>query len=83
MTLQHSKRAKSGTRKQVNGWIREMQSIVTLKTKEVEKFKYYRKFKLPGQAKMEAAAEKGLNQAKKDLAYFKNLKIKYEEKGLI
>jgi len=83
MTSPHSKRAKSGTRKQVNGWIRMMQSIVTLKTKEVEKIKHYRRFKLPGQAKMEAAAQQGLKKAKKDLAYFKNLKIKYEKEGLI
>jgi len=83
MSLRHSVRAKTGTRKQVNGWIREMQSILILKQKELVKIKSYRKYKLPGQAKMEKASQQGITKAKKDLEYFKKLKIKYEKMGLI
>ena len=83
MTLTHSERAKAGTRTQANGWIREMQSILALKQKELEKIRAYRKYKLPGQAQMEKAAEQGVAKAEKDLAYFKKLKEKYEKEGLI
>lgn len=83
MSLRHSTRAKTGTRKQVNGWIRQMNSILILKQKELEKIKSYRKYKLPGQKKMEKAAQQGIIKAKKDLEYFKKLKAKYEKEGLI
>ena len=72
----HSKRAMSNTRKQVNGWIRELSSIVTLKQKEVTKIRSYRKYKLPGQAKMEKAAEQGFVQAKKTFAAIHKIKTK-------
>ena len=73
----------SNTRKQVNGQIREMSSIVILKQKEVTKIRSYRKYKLTGQAKMEKAAEQGLVQAKKQLLQYTKLKQKYEQDGLI
>ena len=79
----HSKRAMSNTRKQVNGWIRELKAIVTLKQKEVIKIRSYRKYKLPGQAKMEKASEQGLVQAKKHLLQYTKLKQEYERSGLI
>ena len=60
-----------------------MQSILILKQKELEKVKSYRKYKLPGQAKMEKAAQQGITKAKKDLEHFKKLKAKYEKDGLI
>ncbi len=79
----HSKRAMSNTRKQVNAWIRELKSIVALKQKEVTKIRSYRKYKLPGQAKMENAAEQGLAQVKRQLLQYTKLKQKYERDGLI
>ncbi len=79
----HSKRAMSNTRKQVNGWIRELRSITALKQKEVTKIRSYRKYKLPGQAKMEKAAEQGLAQVKRQLQQYIKLKQKYEKDGLI
>ncbi len=79
----HSKRAMSNTRKQVNGWIRELRSIVALKQKEVTKIRSYRKYKLPGQAKMEKAAEQGLAQVKRQLQQYIKLKQKYERDGRI
>jgi len=78
-----SKRAMSNQRKQVNGWIRELRSIVALKQKEVTKIRSYRKYRLPGQAKMEKASEQGLTQAKKQLQQYIKLKQKYERDGLI
>ena len=83
MGLKRSTKAKAATRKQVNGWIRMMQSILILKQKELEKVKSYRRYKLPGQAKMEEAAQQGIVKAKKDLDHFKKLKAKYEKEGLI
>ncbi len=74
----HSKRAMSNMRKQVNGWIRELRSIVALKQKEVTKIRSYRKYKLPGQEKMERAAEQGLAQVKRQLRQYIKLKQKYE-----
>lgn len=79
----HSKRAMSNTRKQVNGWIRELRSITALKQKEVTKIRSFRKYKLPGQAKMEKAAEQGLAQVKKQLEQYIKLKQRYERDGLI
>ena len=83
MSLRHSPRALRGTRRQVNGWIREMNSILILKQKELAKIKSYRKYKLPGQEIMEKAAQQGISKAKKDLDYFKKLKAKYEKEELI
>ena len=83
VSQKHSKRAMSNTRKQVNGWIRELRSIVALKQKEVTKIRSYRKYKLPGQAKMEKAAEQGLAQVKRQLQQYTKLKQKYERDGLI
>ena len=79
----HSKRAMSNTRKQVNGWIRELRSITALKQKEVTKIRSFRKYKLPGQTKMEKAAEQGLAQVKKQLEQYIKLKQRYERDGLI
>ncbi len=79
----HSKRAMSNTRKQVNGWIRELRSITALKQKEVTKIRSFRKYKLPGQAKMEKAAEQGLAQVKRQLEQYIKLKQRYERDGLI
>ena len=76
MSSRHSNRAKSGTRKRVNGWIRMMQSILLLKQKELEKMKSYRRYRLPGQKKMENAAQQGITKATKDLEYFKKIKVK-------
>ena len=73
----------SNTRKQVNGWIRELRSITALKQKEVTKIRSFRKYKLPGQAKMEKAAEQGLAQVKKQLEQYIKLKQRYERDGLI
>lgn len=78
-----SKRAMSNTRKQVNGWIRELRSIIALKQKEITKIRSYRKYKFPGQAKMEKAAEQGHAQAKRQLQQYIKLKQKYEIDGLI
>ncbi len=83
VSQKHSKRAMSNTRKQVNNWIRELKSIVSLKQKEVTKIRSYRKYKLPGQAKMEKAAEQGLAQVKRQLLQYTKLKQKYERDGLI
>ncbi len=73
----------SNTRKQVNGWIRELRSITALKQKEVTKIRSFRKYKLPGQAKMEKAAEQGLAQVKRQLEQYIKLKQRYERDGLI
>ena len=69
--------------KSVNGWVRKMESIVASKRKEVAKVRSFRKFKLPGQKKMEHAAEQGLAQAKRDLQYVKRLRLKYIKEGKI
>lgn len=79
----HSKRAMSNMRKQVNGWIRMLRSIVALKQKEVTKIRSYRKYKLSGQAKMERAAVQGLVKVKRQLQQYVKLKQKYELDGRI
>ncbi len=79
----YSERAKRNMRKQINAQVRLLKSIVTNKTNELAKIKRYRKYHLPGQAKMERAGMIGLAQAKKDLKTITNRKAILEQTGKI
>lgn len=81
--LKHSKRAKSGTRTQINAQIRFFQTNLTLKKKELAKAMQYKKYKLPGFEAEVTKIKKGIQKTEKDLAKAIKQKEKLAEDGLI
>ena len=81
--VKHSKRAKSGTRSQINAQIRFFQTNLTIKKKELVKAMQYKKYNLPGFASEISKIKKGIAKTEKDLQKSIKQKENLEEKGLI
>ena len=79
----HSKRAKSGTRVQINAQIRFLQTNLTLKKKELAKAMQYKKYNLPGFETEVKKIKKGIEKTEKDLVKFIKQKEKLAKDGLI
>ena len=78
-----SERAKKGTRTQINGQIRFIQTNLTLKKKELAKAMQYKKYRLPGFDTQIARMKQGIVKAEKDLRIFEKRKEKLAADGLI
>jgi len=80
---EHSDRAKSGTRLQINAQIRFLETNITVKKKELAKAMEFKKYKLPGFETQITRIKQGIAKAEKDLAVFQKRKEKLAEDGLI
>lgn len=83
MVTRHSKRAKTGTRTQINAHIRFMQTNITMKKKELQKAMKYKKYGLPGFATQIQRIKQAIAKAESDLAMLKKRKAKLAKDGLI
>jgi hypothetical protein len=80
---EHSDRAKSGTRSQINAQIRFLETNITVKKKELAKAMEFKKYKLPGFETQITRIKQRIAKAEKDLAVFQKRKEKLAEDGLI
>jgi len=84
MVKVHSEKAKSATRKQVDGWIRVIENSIKSKEKELAKFRVLApKTPTDWDNKMIPILEEALQKTKKQLQECLNLKQEYEKDGLI
>jgi len=83
MTRRRSPRAKRNMRNQMAAQVRLLSGIVTDKYHEYLRYKRYRKWRLPGQAKMEKAAWNGFKKAQADLLMILRRQAKLKKEGNI
>ena len=81
--VKHSARAKANTRKQINGIIRFLESLLKDHKSELQKMKRYKKYNLPGYSAMTAAAKQRIAKTKKDIKTQKLRRTKLSKEGKI
>jgi len=80
----HSEKAKSATRKQIDGWIRVIENSIKSKEKELAKFqKLAPKTPTNWDNEMIPILEASIEKTKRQLQECLKLKKEYEEQGLI
>ena len=79
----HSERAKRNMRKQMNAQLRLLRGIMSDKAREYYRVLGYRKYKLPGQKRMEKATKNGWLKAVKDWKALRKRKEKLHREGKI
>ena len=80
---EHSKRAKTGTREQINAQIRFLQTNLTLKKKELKKAMEFKKYNLPKFDIEISKIKQGITKTEKDLEKLIKRKEKLAKDGLI
>ena len=81
--VKHSARAKANTRKQINGIIRFLESLLKDHQSELKKMQRYKKYNLPGYSAMTAAAKRRIEKTKKDIQTQKRRRAKLAKEGKI
>ncbi len=81
--LKHSARAKSNTRRQINGIIRFLESLLKDHQSELQKMQRYKKYNLPGYSAMTTVAKKRIEKTKKDIKTQKFRRVKLAKEGKI
>ena len=79
----HSERAKTNTRRQINGIIRFLESLLKDHQSELKKMQRYKKYNLPGYSTMTAAARRRITKTKKDIQSQKLRRTKLSKEGKI
>ena len=79
----HSERAKANTRRQINGIIRFLESLLKGHQSELKKMQRYKKYNLPGYSAMTAAAKQRIAKTKKDIKTQKLRRTKLSKEGKI
>lgn len=81
--LKHSARAKANTRRQINGIIRFLESLLKDHQSELQKMQRYKKYNLPGYSVMTTVAKKRIEKTKKDIKTQKFRRAKLAKEGKI
>jgi len=81
--VKHSARAKANTRKQINGIIRFLESLLKDHQSELKKMQRYKKYNLPGYSAMTTAAKNRIAKTKKDVQAQKIRRAKLSKEGKI
>ena len=81
--LKHSARAKANTRRQINGIIRFLESLLKNHQSELQKMQRYKKYNLPGYSVMTTVAKKRIEKTKKDIKTQKFRRAKLAKEGKI
>ena len=81
--VKHSARAKANTRRQINGIIRFLESLLKDHQSELKKIQSYKKYNLPGYSAMTAAAKQRIAKTKKDIKTQKLRRTKLSKEGKI
>ena len=81
--LKHSARAKTNTRRQINGIIRFLESLLKDHQSELKKMQRYKKYNLPGYSAMTTAAKNRIKKTKKDIQFQNIRRAKLSKEGKI
>jgi len=81
--VKHSARAKANTRRQINGIIRFLESLLKDHKSELKKMQRYKKYNLPGYSAMTTAAKQRIAKTKKDIQAQKLRRTKLSKEGKI
>ncbi len=81
--IKHSARAKANTRRQINGIIRFLESLLKDHQSELKKMQRYKKYNLPGYSTMTLAAKRRIAKTKKDIQAQKLRRTKLSKEGKI
>jgi hypothetical protein len=81
--LKHSARAKRNTRRQIDGIIRFLESLLKDHKSELQKMQRYKKYNLPGYSAMTTAAKQRIEKTKKDIQAQKLRRAKLSKEGKI
>jgi len=81
--VKHSARAKANTRRQINGIIRFLESLLKDHQSELKKMQRYKKYNLPGYSAMTIAAKNRIEKTKKDIQAQKLRRAKLLKEGKI
>ena len=81
--VKHSARAKANTRRQINGIIRFLESLLKDHQSELKKMQRYKKYNLPGYSVMTAAARERISKTKADIRAQKFRRAKLLKEGKI
>ena len=81
--VKHSARAKANTRRQIDGIIRFLESLLKDHQSELKKMQRYKKYNLPGYSVMTTAAKRRIEKTKKDIQAQKLRRAKLSKEGKI
>jgi len=81
--LKHSARAKKNTKRQIDGIIRFLESLLKDHKSELQKMQRYKKYNLPGYSAMTTAAKRRIVKTKKDIQAQKLRRAKLSKEGKI